>query len=51
MWPRRNNPAGPSSFGRTLSRPVVRWRAHGENGLLDHSSRPTISPARTAEDT
>ncbi|MEV6981831.1 helix-turn-helix domain-containing protein [Sphaerisporangium sp. NPDC051017] len=24
--------------------------AHGENGLLDHSSRPATSPARTAED-
>lgn len=29
----------------------ARWRTHGENGLLDHSSRPAISPARTAEDT
>ncbi|MGW5612134.1 leucine zipper domain-containing protein [Streptomyces sp. NPDC003753] len=25
----------------------ARWRAHRESGLLDHSSRPTISPART----
>ncbi|MFI6732158.1 helix-turn-helix domain-containing protein [Nonomuraea sp. NPDC050451] len=29
---------------------VRRWRAHGENGLLDHSSRPATSPARTPED-
>ncbi|WP_413105686.1 helix-turn-helix domain-containing protein [Streptomyces sp. Inha503] len=28
----------------------ARWRAHGENGLLDHSSRPATCPARTAED-
>ncbi len=29
----------------------ARWRAHGENGLLDHSSRPATSPARTPSDT
>ncbi|QLH26506.1 helix-turn-helix domain-containing protein [Streptomyces sp. Rer75] len=28
----------------------ARWRAHGEDGLLDRSSRPAVSPARTAED-
>ncbi|MER6355676.1 leucine zipper domain-containing protein [Streptomyces sp. NPDC001634] len=28
----------------------ARWRAHGEAGLVDHSSRPATSPARTAED-
>ncbi|MEV6592532.1 helix-turn-helix domain-containing protein [Streptomyces acidicola] len=28
----------------------ARWRAHGESGLLDHSSRPATSPARTNED-
>ncbi|MFE7393786.1 leucine zipper domain-containing protein [Streptomyces sp. NPDC057582] len=28
----------------------ARWPAHGENGLLDHSSRPATSPGRTAED-
>lgn len=35
---------------RCLAKWYVRWRAHGENGLLDHSSRPATSPARTAED-
>ncbi|WP_374707250.1 leucine zipper domain-containing protein [Streptomyces sp. Y2F8-2] len=25
----------------------ARWRVHGENGLLDHSSRSATSPART----
>lgn len=29
----------------------ARWRAHGENGLVDHSSRPATSPARTPADT
>jgi len=28
----------------------ARWRAHGETGLLDHSSRPATSPTRTPED-
>lgn len=36
---------------RCLAKWYARWRAHGENGLLDHSSRPATSPARTAEDT
>lgn len=35
---------------RCLAKWCARWRAHGENGLLDHSSRPATSPARTAED-
>lgn len=35
---------------RCLAKWYARWRAHGENGLLDHSSRPATSPARTAED-
>ncbi|MEU6555623.1 leucine zipper domain-containing protein [Streptomyces sp. NPDC046915] len=35
---------------RCLAQWYARWRAHGENGLLDHSSRPAISPARTPED-
>ncbi|MCX5103435.1 helix-turn-helix domain-containing protein [Streptomyces sp. NBC_00439] len=34
---------------RCLAEWYVRWRAHGENGLLDHSSRPHESPARTSE--
>nr|WP_051826587.1 leucine zipper domain-containing protein [Kitasatospora aureofaciens] len=37
-------------FRRCLAKRYARWRAHGENGLLDHSSRPTISPVRTPED-
>lgn len=36
---------------RCLAKWYARWRAHGENGLLDHSSRPATSPARTLEDT
>ncbi|MGW3426205.1 IS481 family transposase [Streptomyces phaeochromogenes] len=35
---------------RCLAKWYARWRAHGENGLLDHSSRPATSPARTPED-
>ncbi|MER6075981.1 helix-turn-helix domain-containing protein [Streptomyces sp. NPDC001817] len=35
---------------RCLAKWYARWRAHGENGLLDHSSRPSTSPARTPED-
>ncbi|MEU1114610.1 leucine zipper domain-containing protein [Streptomyces sp. NPDC005866] len=35
---------------RYLAKWYARWRADGENGLLDHSSRPATSPARTAED-
>lgn len=35
---------------RCLAKWYARWRAHGEDGLLDHSSRPTTSPARTSED-
>jgi transposase InsO family protein len=34
---------------RCLAKWYARWRAHGENGLLDHSSRPNHSPARTSE--
>ncbi|MFE5521430.1 helix-turn-helix domain-containing protein [Streptomyces virginiae] len=33
---------------RCLAKWYARWRAHG--GLLDHSSRPATSPARTPED-
>ncbi|WP_218639378.1 leucine zipper domain-containing protein [Streptomyces sp. IMTB 2501] len=32
---------------RCLVKWYARWRAHGENGLLDHSSRPVTSPAPT----
>lgn len=35
---------------RYLTKWYARWRAHGENGLLDHSSRPDHSPARLAAD-
>lgn len=35
---------------RCLAKWHARWRTHGENGLIDHSSRPVTSPARTAED-
>ncbi|WP_079061703.1 helix-turn-helix domain-containing protein [Streptomyces griseoruber] len=35
---------------RCLAKWYARRRAHGENGLLDRSSRPTTSPARTSED-
>jgi transposase InsO family protein len=35
---------------RCLAKWYARWRAHGEGGLLDHSSRPVPSPARTAPD-
>ncbi|MFE2736597.1 leucine zipper domain-containing protein, partial [Streptomyces sp. NPDC059349] len=34
---------------RCLAKWYARWRAHGENGLLDHSSRPHTSPDRTSE--
>ncbi|MFM9780356.1 IS481 family transposase [Streptomyces scabiei] len=35
---------------RCLAKWYARWCAHGESGLLGHSSRPSTSPARTAED-
>lgn len=35
---------------RCLAKWYARRRAHGENGLLDHSSHPATSPARTPED-
>ncbi|WP_372506328.1 helix-turn-helix domain-containing protein [Streptomyces malaysiensis] len=35
---------------RCLTKWYARWRAHGENGLLGHSSRPAAGPARTPED-
>ncbi|MGJ7417035.1 leucine zipper domain-containing protein [Streptomyces cinereoruber] len=35
---------------RCMAKWYARWRAHGETGLLDHSSRPDTSPGRTAED-
>ncbi|MGW1143227.1 helix-turn-helix domain-containing protein [Streptomyces zhihengii] len=35
---------------RCLAKWYGRWREHGENGLLDHSSRPTASPTRTSKD-
>lgn len=34
---------------RCLAKWYARWQAHGEDGLLDHSSRPANSPARTSE--
>ncbi|MFC6084050.1 helix-turn-helix domain-containing protein [Sphaerisporangium aureirubrum] len=33
-----------------LAKWYARRCAHGEDGLLDHSSRPATSPARTTED-
>ncbi|MFJ5780352.1 IS481 family transposase [Streptomyces sp. NPDC093094] len=42
--------AGAGISRRCLAKWYTRWRAHGENGLLDHSSRPATSPARTPED-
>jgi hypothetical protein len=33
-----------------LAKWYARWRAHGENGLLDRSSRPATSSVRTPED-
>ncbi|MFD8093340.1 helix-turn-helix domain-containing protein [Streptomyces malaysiensis] len=35
---------------RCLAKWYARRRAHGENGLLGHSSRPAAGPARTPED-
>lgn len=35
---------------RCLAKWYARWQAHGEDGLLDRSSRPTASPARTPDD-
>ncbi|NEB78166.1 IS481 family transposase [Streptomyces sp. SID14478] len=35
---------------RCLGKWYARWTAHGENGLLDRSSRPDASPDRTAEE-
>ena len=35
---------------RCLAKWYARWQAHGENGLLDLSSRPTTSPVRTPEE-
>ncbi|MGW2688984.1 IS481 family transposase [Streptomyces sp. NPDC001414] len=35
---------------RCLAKWYARWRAQGESGLYDRSSRPAGSPARTAED-
>lgn len=34
---------------RCLAKWYARWRTHGEDGLLDHSSRPSASPTRTSE--
>ncbi|WP_405790474.1 leucine zipper domain-containing protein [Streptomyces sp. NBC_01367] len=42
--------AGAGISRRCPAKRYARWRAHGENGLLDHSSRPATSPARTPED-
>ncbi|MFD9484811.1 helix-turn-helix domain-containing protein [Streptomyces sp. NPDC059991] len=47
--------AGPARRGgarisrRCPAKWYARWRAHGQDGLLDRSSRPVTSPARTAE--
>jgi hypothetical protein len=35
---------------RCLAKWYARWRAHGEEGLLDRSSRPSASPTRTGQD-
>ncbi|MER5438766.1 IS481 family transposase [Streptomyces sp. NPDC002790] len=35
---------------RCLGKWYARWTAHGENGLLDRSSRPDASPDHTAEE-
>jgi hypothetical protein len=32
---------------RCPAKGYARWRRHGEDGLLDHSSRPSASPTRT----
>ncbi|MEU9047601.1 MULTISPECIES: IS481 family transposase [unclassified Kitasatospora] len=42
--------AGAGISRRCLAKWYARWRAHGENGLLDHPSRPATSAARTSED-
>ena len=34
---------------RCPAKGYARWRTHGEDGLLDHSSRPSASPTRTSE--
>ncbi|MFG2785114.1 helix-turn-helix domain-containing protein [Streptomyces prunicolor] len=34
---------------RCLAKWYARWRTHGEDGLLDHSSRPSASPKRPSE--
>ncbi|MFD9390279.1 helix-turn-helix domain-containing protein [Streptomyces sp. NPDC060000] len=38
------------SSGTAWASGTRRWRAHGENGLVDHSSRPVTSPTRSALD-
>jgi transposase len=35
---------------RCLGKWYARWRAHGEGGLLDRSSRPSASPTGTGQD-
>ncbi|WP_461058898.1 helix-turn-helix domain-containing protein [Streptomyces pseudoechinosporeus] len=35
---------------RCLAKWYARWQAHGEDGLLDHFSRPASSPSRSPED-
>ncbi|WP_405669430.1 helix-turn-helix domain-containing protein [Streptomyces sp. NBC_01527] len=42
---------GSRDLRRCLAKWYARWRAHGESGLLDHSSCLATSPARTPEDT
>lgn len=42
--------AGAGITSRCPAKWYARRRAHGEDGLLDHSSSPATSPARTPED-
>ena len=49
-WPIAHVAAEAGISRRCLAKWYARWRAHGEDGLLDRSSRPRSSPSRTAED-
>jgi transposase InsO family protein len=49
-WPLMEAAKAAGISGRTASKWVARWRAHGEPGLLDRSSAPRRSPRRLPAD-
>jgi transposase InsO family protein len=49
-WPLRRAAAAAGVSVRTAAKWCARWRAEGEQGLLDRSSRPLRQPRRTPAD-